>query len=411
MSFLTPARADGAVESRARPQRARTLAILSALMAFGPISTDLYLPALPSMTAALRTDAGTLEWTVSSYLIGFSLGQLLWGPVGDRYGRRGPVAMGLALFVAGSAGCALANGAAAMIAFRVVQALGACAGVVLARAMVRDLYSGPRAAQMLSTLITVMAIAPLIGPLIGAEVLRVAGWRWIFGLLVAYGLAGLFALRALPETLAPERRRREGLARALWSYGMLLGDRRILGFAAAGASLYVGIFAYVAGSAFAYMDYYGLSAGAYGLLFGSGIIGIMAANLVNARLVVRWGVVRLLRFGATTAAVSGVWAAFAATTGAGGLPGLVAPLFVFTATNGLIVANSLGGAMANYPRRAGMVSALVGALQYSAGIAGSGLLGLFADGTPRPLGLLVAASGLAAAAAAWGLAREPLTRG
>lgn len=389
---------------------ARTLAILSGLMAFGPISTDLYLPALPAMTAALHTNAGALEWTVSSYLIGFSLGQLAWGPLGDRYGRRGPVAVGLALFVLGSTGCALSNDAGAIVAWRVVQALGACAGVVLARAMVRDLYHGPRAAQMLSTLITVMAIAPLIGPLIGAQVLRVAGWRWIFGLLVGFGLVALVALRALPETLAPERRRRHGLARAIWTYGRLLGDPRILGFAAAGASLYVGIFAYVAGSAFAYIDYYRLGPGAYGLLFGAGILGIMATNLVNARQVMRWGVVAPLRFGASVAAVSGLWAAWAAWTGVGGLIGLVAPLFVFTATNGLIVANSIGGAMANYPRRAGAVSALVGSLHYGAGIAGSGLLGLFADGTPRPLGFIVAASGLATAAAAWGLVSEPSRR-
>ncbi len=381
----------------------RTLAILSALMAFGPISTDLYLPALPSMAAALHSNAGVMEWSISGYLIGFSLGQLLWGPIGDRYGRRLPVAIGIVLFIVGSAGCALSTTASGMIGWRLVQAAGACAGVVLARAMVRDLYTGPRAAQMLSTLITVMAIAPLVGPIVGAEVLRFASWPWIFWLLVVFGIVALLALLTLPETLPPERRRRDKLSNSLRSYWRLMGDVRVIGFALSGAALYFGVFAYVAGSAFAYIDYYHLSPQGYALVFGSGILGIMATNYLNARQVVRWGLVMPLRLGATLAALSGLWAAFAAFTGLGGLPGLVAPMFAFTAMNGLVVANSIGGAMTNYPRRAGTVSALVGFLQYGAGIAGSGLIGAFADGTPRPLGAVIALAGLASAACAWGL--------
>ena len=388
-------------------QSLRTLAILSGLMAFGPISTDLYLPALPSMTGSLGSNPGTMEWTISGYLIGFSLGQLIWGPLGDRYGRRGPIAIGIAMFVLGSAGCAMSNTAGGMIAWRLVQAVGACAGVVLARAMVRDLYTGPRAAQMLSSLIVVMAIAPLVGPLVGAEMLHFGSWRGIFWLLVGFGALALLALATLPETLAPERRRRDKLTRSLASFGLLLGDRRVMGFALAGASLYFGVFAYVAGSSFAYIDYYGLSPQAFALLFGSGIVGIMATNLINARQVMRWGVVTPLRLGATLAAVSGLWAAYDAWTGAGGLIGLIAPLFVFTATNGLVIANSIGGAMQPYPRRAGTVSALVGALQYGAGMAGSGLLGAFADGTTRPLGAVIALSGVGCAAAAWLLVVRP----
>ena len=181
----------------------------------------------------------------------------------------------------------------------------------------------------------------------------------------------------------------------------MLGDRQILGYAATGGCLYFGIFAYVAGSPFAYIDYYGLSPRAYGLVFGSGILGIMATNLINARFVTRFGFIAMLRLGASLAALSGVWASLAAATGWGGLPGLVAPLFVFIATNGLVVANSIAGALASFPKRAGTVSALIGALQYGAGIAGSGLLGLFADGTPRPLGGLIAAAGIGAALCAW----------
>lgn len=164
------------------------LAVLSLLMGFASISTDLYLPAMPAMSRALGADSGMVELTISGYLIGFSLGQLLWGPISDRHGRRPSVAVGLVLFMIGSAGCALSGNALTLIAWRMVQAIGACASVALSRAMVRDLYDGNRAAQMLSTLITVMAIAPLVGPLVGGQIVALAGWRAIFWVLVGIGL-------------------------------------------------------------------------------------------------------------------------------------------------------------------------------------------------------------------------------
>jgi DHA1 family bicyclomycin/chloramphenicol resistance-like MFS transporter len=384
----------------------RTLAILCALMAAGPISTDLYLPALPAMAGAMHSTPGAMEWTVSGYLIGFSLAQLFWGPVADRYGRRGPLAAGLTLFVIGSAGCALSTTAEGIIGWRVLQAIGSCAGVVLARAMVRDLYAGARAAQMLSTLISVMAAAPLVGPFFGAEILRFASWPWIFWLLAAVGVAILLALLTLPETLPPERRRRDGLGKALRSYWRLSGSRGVVGFGAVGAFLYFGTFAYLAGAPFAFIDYYRLRPEWFGVLFGGGVGGIIVANLVNARLVGRRGIVALLRLGAAIAAAAGCLAAVAAFTGAGGWLGLIAPLFAFIAMGGLIIANSIGGAMASFPKRAGMISALVGAMQYGAGVVGSGLLGLMADGTPRPLGVVMAVGGLGAAVCAfWAVER------
>jgi len=156
------------------------LAVLSLLMGFASISTDLYLPAMPEMSRSLHSNPGLVELTISGYLIGFSLGQLLWGPISDRYGRRPSIGVGLVLFVIGSAGCALSGSVLTIIGWRVVQAIGACASVALSRAMVRDLYEGNRAAQMLSTVIAVMAIAPLVGPLVGGQILALAGWRAIF---------------------------------------------------------------------------------------------------------------------------------------------------------------------------------------------------------------------------------------
>jgi MFS transporter, DHA1 family, multidrug resistance protein len=358
------------------------MAILSTLMGFGSISTDLYLPALPMMARALGTGAGQVELTISGYLIGFSLGQLLWGPIGDRYGRRLPVAVGLLLFSLGAAGCALSSTAWEMIGWRVVQAVGASAGVVLARAMVRDLYPGARAAQMLSTLITIMAVAPLLGPLAGGQILALGSWRAIFWLLVAVGLATCAALFTLPETLPAEGRTREPLGRVFTGYGALLRDRAVLAYAAAGGLFYLGIYAYIAGTPFAYISYYGVPAGLYGLLFGASIAGIMATNLLNARLAVRLGSDRLLGLGAGVAALGGCAAAVAGMTGWGGLFGLVVPLLLYCAASGLIVANSIAGALAHQAARAGSVSALVSAMQYGVGIVGSALVGAFADGTP-----------------------------
>jgi len=368
----------------------RILAILSLLMAFASISTDLYLPALPAMALALHADAGAVELTISGYLIGFSLGQLLWGPIGDRYGRRLPIAIGLVVFVIGSAGCALSTDAPMLVGWRAVQAVGACASVVLARAMVRDLYTGHRAAQMMSTLMTVMAIAPLLGPSVGGLILHVASWRAIFWTLVGVGLATLAALRALPETLPASRRNHEPLGQALAAYAGLLQHRRVLGYAGAGGFFYGAMYAYIAGTPFAYITYHHVSPQFYGVLFATGIVGIMITNQINARLVRRIGSDRLMRAGTLGAAIAGVLLAINARTDWGGLLGLVIPLFVFISATGFIVANSIAGALGTFPARAGAMSALIGASQYGTGIFGSALVGFFADGTPWPMGGVIA---------------------
>ncbi len=380
--------------SARRPQL-WVMIVLSALMGFGSISTDLYLPAVPVMAKALRTGHGTVEFTIGAYLIGFSLGQLIWGPIGDRYGRRTPVAFGLLLFVVASAGCALSGDAWQMIAWRIVQALGACSGVVLARAMVRDLYPGGRAAQMLSTLITIMAVAPLLGPLIGGQILRIAAWPAIFWSMAIFGLATLAALFTIDETL-PENSRRTGpLSLAFASYLDVIRDRNVMLNAIVGGLFYVGIYAYISGTPFVFIEYYKVPAQIYGFLFGASIIGIMAMNMVNVRLVPRRGSRKLLQTGAIGAAAAGSVSLIMALTGIDGLVGLVLPLLAYCAMSGLIVANSIAGALTTQPRRAGATSALVGALHYGIGMAGSGLVALLADGTPRPLGLAVAVGGLA----------------
>lgn len=288
VTFHSEVNGDPDTSAPAAPGR-RVLMVLSLLMGFASISTDLYLPAMPEMSRSLHASAGAIEWTISGYLVGFSLGQLLWGLISDRYGRRPSVAIGLVLFVIGSAGCALSPGVPVLIACRIVQALGACASVALSRAMVRDLYEGDRAAQMLSTLKTVMAIAPLVGPSVGGQIVAVAGWRAVFWTLVGIGLFTFAALYTIPETLPAKRRNRESLWRALAGYATLMRHRRLLGYVGIGGFLYAGMFAYIAGSPFAYITYYHVPARHYGLLFGLAIIGIMVASTLNSRLVVRFG--------------------------------------------------------------------------------------------------------------------------
>lgn len=382
--------APGTIEHAAiQTGRWHVLAILSALMGFASISTDFYLPAMPEMANDLGANSGEVDFTISGFLIGFSLGQLFWGALSDKYGRRLPVAVGLLLFVIGSAGCALSHSVEAMILWRILQAVGACAGVVLSRAMVRDLYHGPRAAQMLSTLIAVMAIAPLLGPIVGGQIAAIAGWRAIFWLLAVVGILTFAALFTLPETLPHQRRRTDPLLGAFRRYAQLLMHRRILGYAGVGAFFYSGMYAYIAGTPFAFITFYRVPAEYYGLLFGSGIVGIVVTNLINARLVHRFGMDRILVNGTFLALFAALFLAADAWTGWGGLWGLFVPLLIFVSMTGFIVANSIAGALSDFPEQAGAVSALVGALQYGSGIAGSGLVGAFTDGTPWPMGWVI----------------------
>ncbi|MNF68541.1 Bicyclomycin resistance protein [compost metagenome] len=385
----------------------RVLMMLSVLMAFASISTDLYLPALPMMGVSLNANTGATELTISGYLVGFSLGQLVWGPIGDRYGRRLPIIIGLIFFIIGSVGCAVSLSVEMLIGWRIIQAVGACASVVLARAMVRDFYSGDRAAQMMSILMTVMAIAPLLGPWVGGQILDFASWRAIFWVLVGIGLLTLVALYWLPESLPREHRNHESLRYAFVNYGELLRNRQLLGYAGVGGFFYGGIYAYIAGTPFAYITYHHVSPQLYGVLFGTGIVGIMVANQISSKLVKRFGSDGLMRSGTVGAALAGVLLAIAARTGWGGLMGLVIPLFVFVSASGFIVANAIVGALNSTLKHAGSASALIGAIQYGTGILGSALVGVYTDRTPYPMGFLIALFGICSLLCAFFLVSVP----
>jgi DHA1 family bicyclomycin/chloramphenicol resistance-like MFS transporter len=397
----SPSHADAARTPATTPNSLWTLVILCALMAFASISTDIYLPAMPTMEGALHATSGNVELTVSGYLVGFASGQLFWGPLSDRWGRKLPIAIGLVFFIIGSTGCAMSGSIHALIAWRVVQAVGACASVTLGRAIVRDLYAGNRAAQMMSTLMVVAAIAPLVGPSLGGFILLWTGWRAIFWVLVAVGLATLAAVFTLPETLPVERRVHKPLARVFADYGSLLKHPRLWGYAGIGGFFYGGIYAYVAGTPFAYITYHHVAPQHYGLLFALSSMGIMVTNLLNARFVSRYGSDRIMRVGAVAACVMGTLVAVAAWTDWGGLMGLVIPLFLFISCVGFIAANAITGALSLVPQRAGSVSALIGASQYGMGIFGSALVGVISTGTPWPMGAAIALFGIGTLLCAW----------
>ncbi|MCO7264022.1 multidrug effflux MFS transporter [Dickeya zeae] len=367
----------------------RILIILSTLMSFASIATDLYLPAMPTISQQLRMPHGGIELTLSGFLVGFSVGQLFWGPIGDRFGRRLPIFVGLAIFALGSVGCALSTTAGKLIAWRAIQALGACAGPVLARAMVRDLYSREQAAQMLSTLIMFMAVAPLCGPLLGGQILAYANWQAIFWVMAAMGGVAVIATVVLPETLPVAVRSTVPLAEAFKAYLPLLRHKRIMGYAIASTCYYGGFYVFIAGTPFVYIDYYQVPSQAYGLLFGVNIIGVMLANFFNRRLVLSWGSERLFHLGSRLAAFAGVIMAINAWTGWFGIAGLIVPFLLYAAMNGFIVANAVAGALADATGRVGACSSLIGAMQYGSGIISASVLGWLADGTPWPMGGLI----------------------
>lgn len=386
-------------DERAAPREIKASAffvvMLAALMGTAPFAVDMYLPALPTIAREFGTTQAGVQNSLSFFFGGFAIGQLFWGPVSDAFGRRGPIALGVALFVVGSVGCALSVSPDTLAFWRVVEAVGGCAAPVLARAIVRDRYGHQEAARMLSLLMLVMSVAPMIAPVIGGQVLTVAPWRVIFWMLGGFGLLLLLGLLALPETLPPMRRQSAAVGPMIRSYGRLLTSGRYRAYAFSGAFFYAAMFAYIAGTPFVYIEHFGVSEQNYGFLFGLNVVGMMTMNTVNRRLVPKWGADRCLRLGGYLCAGFGILLAICGVTGFGGLAGVVLPLLCTIAMMGLIGPNSMAGALSVDPRIAGAASALAGSLQFGFGMLAGLLIGWFTNGTPAAMVLVIAAMGLA----------------
>lgn len=370
------------------------IVILSALMAFTSLSTDIYLPAMPVMGSDLQ---GNVELTITGFLIGFAIAQLIWGPISDRVGRRLPLFIGMVLFIVGSIGCALSTSIEQIVFWRIFQALGACTGPMLARAMIRDLFARTRAAQMLSTLVVVMAIAPIVGPLLGGQIIRVTSWPAIFWLLAAIGVAMFISLLWLPETLPEEKRVNTSFINAFRNYFSLLKNQTYRRFTLCVTFYYVSAYAFIAGSPFVYIRYYGVDPQHYGWLFAVNIVGVMALSLINRKLVQRFTLEMLVRYATRVAALAMLIMALAVKIQWGGSLAIVVLVFIFFSMNGIVAATSTAAALDAVPNMAGSASALIGALQYGSGIISSLLLAWLSDGTPWTMAWIMALFTLASA--------------
>ena len=371
------------------------MSILGALMAFTSLSTDIYLPAMPTMAEELQGDA---ELTVTGFLVGFAIAQLIWGPISDHIGRRIPLFIGMVLFAVGSIGCAMSQSIEQIVFWRVFQALGACTGPMLARAMIRDLYTRSRAAHMLSTLVIIMAIAPIAGPLLGGQMIKFSTWHSIFWLLAVIGTLMFFSIFYLPETLRPENRTKASLGSAFANYLELFKNLPFMRYTLSLTFYYVAAYAFITGSPFVYIDYYGVEPQHYGWLFAVNIVGVMGMSFVNRQLVHRFRLDTLLKVTTLIATLSIAIMMISVKAGFGGIWMIIIPVFIFFSMNGIIAASSTAAALDEVQRSAGSASAVIGSLQYGSGIISTLLLATFKDDTPWTMtwiiGLFTALSAL-----------------
>jgi MFS transporter, DHA1 family, multidrug resistance protein len=394
-----------------RPSTLRLTIILGCLAAFGPLSIDMYLPSLPTLAQEFRTDTAAAQLTLSSFFIGLAFGQALYGPIADRFGRKPPLLVGCALYMLASVACVLAPSIEALVVLRLLQALGGCAGMVISRSVVRDLFDEHESARIYSFLMLVMGIAPITAPLLGGQLLALFGWRSIFWLLGGFGLLCLLMVAfGLPESLPADRRNRAGVRQALGVYVQLLADRRFLGYALAGGFLMAGMFAYISGSPFVVIELYGVSPQLYGWIFGANALGLIIASQLNRLLLSRYPGDAILSATLAVAAAASVVLALVAAFELGGLVGLLLPLFICIASVGLVGPNTAAAAMAPYGRMAGSASALLGTLQFVVGALSGIVVGALYNGTALPMAGTIAVCCVAALVIFQVLANPPQRR-
>ncbi|GAA1108809.1 multidrug effflux MFS transporter [Kitasatospora arboriphila] len=376
-------------------RRLRLIVVLGALSAFGPLSLDMYLPALPALAGDLGVRDADVQLTLTACLLGLALGQLVAGPLSDRRGRRGPLLVGLAGYVAASALCAVAPNAEVLTAARLLQGLAGAAGIVISRAVVRDLYDGVEAARFFSLLMLVNGLAPILAPVVGSQLLRFADWRAVFAVLAAVGAALLAAAAlALPESLPAERRSGSGLPRTVRSFGGLLADRRFMGYAVGAGCAFAAMFAYISGSSFVLQQVYGLDAQQFSLVFGGNALGLVLLGQLNARLLRSRSPEVMLRAGLAVSASGGAGLLLAVVAGLG-LWAVCGSLLLVVAAVGLVMPNSTALALSGRDD-AGTASALLGLLQFALGGLAAPLVGLGGSGSALPMAVVIA--GFAAAA-------------
>ena len=367
--------------------------LLGALTASGPLSIDMYLPALPAIGRTLHATPAAMQQTVAAFFFGMAAGQLVYGPLSDRIGRRPPLLFGLFCYAAASAGCAFASSELALIFLRVAQALAGCAGMVIARAIVRDRFHYNEVLHIFSLLSLVMGLAPILAPLLGGWLLAVAGWRWIFGFQAVFGaVAGVAALFLLPESRSPATAENARAEHPLRSYLALLRQPRLLGFVVAGAFSGAALFTYVAASPDILIGVFHVPPSRFGLFFGVNAIGLIGATQINARLARRVPFEVILQWANLAVFAAALLLAFNAVTGLGGLWGIMGPMFLVMASFGFNQSNATVGALGVDPLRTGAISSLFGSASFAAGATAAALAGALRDGTAPPMAFVIVGS-------------------
>ncbi|XRA81289.1 multidrug effflux MFS transporter [Pseudomonas putida] len=371
----------------------RMVLILGALSAFGPLAIDFYLPAFPAMAQAFATDEKHVQATLAAYFLGLSIGQLAYGPVADRFGRRKPLMFGVTLFTLASLACAYAPNLDTLVVARFIQALGGCLKMVLSRAIVSDKCDPVASAKVFSQLMLVMGLAPILAPMLGGVLVNLAGWQSIFLALSLFSAGCLLAVSlGLPESL-PEHIPRQPLSGALRQYLRLLADRVFLGHALTGGIAIAGMFAYIAGSPFVFIKLYGVPAEHYGWLFGTNAAGFILVAQVNARLLAKRGPAFLLGRAVWLYLVAGLVLLGVAALRPAQLWPLLVPLFICIASLGCIIPNASACAMSGQGARAGSASALMGCVQFSVAAGAAALVGLLHDGSAVPMAIVISLCG------------------
>ncbi|GIE93138.1 multidrug effflux MFS transporter [Paractinoplanes rishiriensis] len=378
-------------------RRFRLVLVLGFLAALGPLTIDMYLPALPAITGDLGATAAAVQLTLTGTLAGLAAGQLLIGPLSDAVGRRLPLLAGIGVHILASLLCAIAPNLAILGTLRVLQGAGAAAASVVAMAVIRDLYTGLPAARLLSRLMLVVGVAPILAPTVGGLVLRWSDWRGVFLVLTGVGLALLAAAAfALPETLPPNRRRHGGALGPIRDYGRLLGDRVYLGSILVAGLAVAALIAYVSGSSFVLQDVYGLDEQQFALVFALGAVGLIGATQVNVRLLRRWSPPQILSRALLAGVAGSAVLLVFALTGFGGLAGVLVPLWLVLAMVGLVMPNAPAIALSRHSEAAGTAAAMLGAVQFGVGALAAPLVG--AIGTGAVAMAVVVLGGMVAAA-------------
>lgn len=388
--------------------------ILGGLTATPPLAMDMYLPALPEVTRSLGAPAATVQLTLTACLAGMAFGQLVVGPMSDRWGRRRPLLIGLAVYVVATALCAVAPTVQLLVAFRLAQGLAGAAGIVIARAVVRDLYDGMAMARFFSTLMLISGVAPIVAPLIGGQILRVTDWRGVFVVLTVVGvlLAGVVWAK-LPETLAPAERHSGGVGEALRAMRGLLGDGAFSGYMLAGGFSFAALFAYISASPFVIQEIYGASPQTFSLLFGLNSVGLVLVGQINGKVLVgRVNLDRVLAVGLTIVilAATALLLMSLGVFGEVGLAAVAAALFVLMSAMGITLPNTQALALMRTKHAAGSASALLGTSSFLVGAIASPLVGVAGEHTAVPMAVVQLAAALVALACFVGMCRPWNTR-